>query len=117
MNLAALGITALPVGLVGDDEAGKALLQIFRKNKISVSGITKLKSHVTTTKSRVLAYFVALFTAAGGAHRPRVRDAEGYPSRSGGAGSFGTRVRSGSRCGAAERLWLWRGFFRACSIS
>jgi rfaE bifunctional protein kinase chain/domain len=56
MNLAALGITALPVGLVGDDEAGRALLQIFRKNKISVSGISKLKGHVTTTKTRVLAY-------------------------------------------------------------
>ncbi|PSH04271.1 MAG: hypothetical protein CXZ00_07875 [Acidobacteria bacterium] len=56
MNLAALGVTALPVGLVGDDEAGKALLQIFRKNKISVSGISKIKGHVTTTKTRVLAY-------------------------------------------------------------
>ncbi len=56
MNLAALGVTALPVGLVGDDEAGRALLQIFRKNKISVSGISKLKGHVTTTKTRVLAY-------------------------------------------------------------
>ena len=56
MNLAALGVTALPVGMVGDDEAGKALLQIFRKNKISVSGISKLKGHVTTTKTRVLAY-------------------------------------------------------------
>jgi rfaE bifunctional protein kinase chain/domain len=56
MNLAALGVTALPVGVVGDDEAGKALLQIFRKNKISISGISKLKGHVTTTKTRVLAY-------------------------------------------------------------
>jgi rfaE bifunctional protein kinase chain/domain len=56
MNLAALGVTALPVGLVGDDEAGRTLLQIFRKNKISVSGISKLKGHVTTTKTRVLAY-------------------------------------------------------------
>src|ERR1700682_2737310 len=56
MNLAALGVTALPVGLVGDDEAGRALLQIFRKNKISVSGISKLKGHVTTTKTRLLAY-------------------------------------------------------------
>jgi len=56
MNLAALGVTALPVGLVGDDEAGRALLQIFRKNKISVSGISKLKGHVTTMKTRVLAY-------------------------------------------------------------
>jgi rfaE bifunctional protein kinase chain/domain len=56
MNLAALGVTALPVGLVGDDEPGRALLQIFRKNKISVSGISKLKGHVTTTKTRLLAY-------------------------------------------------------------
>jgi rfaE bifunctional protein kinase chain/domain len=56
MNLAALGVTALPVGMVGDDEAGRALLQIFRKNKISVSGISRLKGHVTTTKTRVLAY-------------------------------------------------------------
>jgi rfaE bifunctional protein kinase chain/domain len=56
MNLAALGVTALPVGLVGDDEAGRALLQIFRRNKISVSGISRLKGHVTTTKTRVLAY-------------------------------------------------------------
>jgi rfaE bifunctional protein kinase chain/domain len=56
MNLAALGVTALPVGLVGDDEAGRALIQIFRKNKISVSGISRLKGHITTTKTRVLAY-------------------------------------------------------------
>jgi rfaE bifunctional protein kinase chain/domain len=56
MNLAALGVTALPVGLVGDDEAGRALLQTFRRNKISVSGISRLKGHVTTTKTRVLAY-------------------------------------------------------------
>ena len=56
MNLAALGVTALPVGLVGDDEPGRALLQIFRKNKISISGISKLKGHITTTKTRVLAY-------------------------------------------------------------
>jgi len=56
MNLNALGVTALPVGLIGDDEPGRALLQIFRKNKISVSGISKLKGHITTTKTRVLAY-------------------------------------------------------------
>jgi D-glycero-beta-D-manno-heptose-7-phosphate kinase len=56
MNLAALGVTALPVGMVGDDEAGRALIQIFRKNKISVSGISRLKGHSTTTKTRILAY-------------------------------------------------------------
>jgi D-glycero-beta-D-manno-heptose-7-phosphate kinase len=56
MNLAALGVTALPVGMVGDDEAGRTLIQIFRKNKISVSGISRLKGHSTTTKTRILAY-------------------------------------------------------------
>jgi rfaE bifunctional protein kinase chain/domain len=56
MNLAALGVTALPVGMVGDDEAGRALIQIFRKHKISVSGISRLKGHSTTTKTRILAY-------------------------------------------------------------
>ena len=56
MNLAALGVTALPVGMVGDDEAGRALIQIFRKHKISVSGISRLKGHSTTTKTRIMAY-------------------------------------------------------------
>ena len=41
---------------MGDDEAGRALIQIFRKNKISVSGISRLKGHSTTTKTRILAY-------------------------------------------------------------
>ncbi len=56
MNLAALGVTALPVGLVGDDEAGRSLLQIFRRQKISVSGISRIKGYTTTTKTRVLAF-------------------------------------------------------------
>ena len=56
MNLAALGVTALPVGLVGDDEAGRSLLQIFRRQKISVSGISRMKGYTTTTKTRVLAF-------------------------------------------------------------
>jgi len=56
MNLAALGVTPLPVGMVGDDDAGRTLLQKLRKNRVSVSGITRLKRHTTTTKTRVLAY-------------------------------------------------------------
>jgi len=61
-NLAELGVTVLPVGVVGDDEAGKALLRMFRQKKIAVSGIQRLKGHATTTKTRVL---------AGHAHGPR----------------------------------------------
>jgi len=54
-NLAALGITVLPVGVVGDDEPGKLLLQRFRERKIPLSGILKLKGHTTVTKTRILA--------------------------------------------------------------
>jgi len=55
MNLAALGVNVLPVGVVGDDEAGSLLLECFRERRISVSGIERLKGHTTTTKTRILA--------------------------------------------------------------
>jgi len=54
-NLAELGVTVLPVGLVGDDEPGRALLACFRKKKIPLSGILRLKGHTTVTKARILA--------------------------------------------------------------
>jgi D-glycero-beta-D-manno-heptose-7-phosphate kinase len=54
-NLADLDVNVLPVGLVGDDEAGKALLRAFRHKRIPVSGILKDKSHITVTKTRILA--------------------------------------------------------------
>ena len=54
-NLADLGTSVLPVGIVGDDEPGRALLQRFRQKKISVSGIIKLKRYTTPTKTRILA--------------------------------------------------------------
>jgi len=55
MNLATLGVHVLPVGVVGDDEAGSLLLEKLHEKKISVSGIQRLKHHITTTKSRILA--------------------------------------------------------------
>src|SRR5579863_1784040 len=55
MNLASLGVNVLPVGVVGDDEAGSLLLERLREKKVSTSGIQRLKSHITTTKSRILA--------------------------------------------------------------
>src|SRR5881397_3384584 len=36
-NLADLGVTVLPVGVIGDDEPGRLLLQAFRRKRISVS--------------------------------------------------------------------------------
>jgi len=55
MNLAALGVNVLPVGVVGDDEPGTLLLEAFRAKKISTTGIQRLKHHTTTTKTRILA--------------------------------------------------------------
>lgn len=55
MNLASLGVNVLPVGVIGDDEAGSLLLECFRERKISISGIERLKNQPTTTKTRILA--------------------------------------------------------------
>jgi len=55
MNLAALGVNVLPVGVVGDDESGRALLKIFQRAHIPVSGVQKIKGWTTVTKTRVLA--------------------------------------------------------------
>lgn len=56
-NLADLGVTVLPVGVVGDDEAGRLLLRAFRHRRIAVSGVLKDKSYTTVTKTRILAGF------------------------------------------------------------
>src|SRR5438093_3272550 len=42
-NLADLGVNVLPVGVIGDDEAGRALLHAFRQKHISVTGIRRIK--------------------------------------------------------------------------
>lgn len=54
-NLADLGVNVLPVGVVGDDEPGRLLLQRFRQKRIPVSGITRIKGYPTVTKTRILA--------------------------------------------------------------
>ena len=56
-NLADLGVTVLPVGVVGDDEPGRLLLRAFRHRRIPVSGVLKDKSYSTVTKTRILAGF------------------------------------------------------------
>jgi D-glycero-beta-D-manno-heptose-7-phosphate kinase len=56
-NLADLGVDVLPVGVVGDDEAGRLLLRAFRHKRIPVSGVLKDKSYTTVTKTRILAGF------------------------------------------------------------
>jgi rfaE bifunctional protein kinase chain/domain len=54
-NLADLGVTVLPVGVVGDDTAGRELLHRFRQKHIALNGILRMKGHATVTKTRILA--------------------------------------------------------------
>jgi rfaE bifunctional protein kinase chain/domain len=54
-NLASLGARVLPVTAVGDDAAGDALIAHFRRQRVNVSGIFRVKGWTTPTKSRFLA--------------------------------------------------------------
>ena len=54
-NLASLGARVLPVTAVGDDAAGEALIAHFRRLRVNVSGIFRVKGWTTPTKSRFLA--------------------------------------------------------------
>jgi D-glycero-beta-D-manno-heptose-7-phosphate kinase len=54
-NLADLGARVLPVGVVGDDEGGRTLVEYFRRKGLDVSGIVQSRAWVTTTKTRYLA--------------------------------------------------------------
>jgi len=53
-NLAALGARVLPVGVVGEDAPGEALIQYFQSRQISTRYIVRAKNHPTPTKTRVL---------------------------------------------------------------
>src|SRR5579864_1009331 len=61
-NLADLGVTVLPGGVIGDDEPGRMLLHAFRQKHISVTAIRRIKGRSTVTKTRIL---------AGTTHSPR----------------------------------------------
>jgi len=54
-NLASLGARVLPITAVGDDSAGDALIAHFRRKRVNVSGIIRVKAWTTPTKSRFLA--------------------------------------------------------------
>lgn len=54
-NLADLGARVLPVGVMGDDEGGKILMDYFRGKRIDTSGILRTRDRATTTKTRYLA--------------------------------------------------------------
>ncbi len=54
-NLADLGARVLPVGVVGDDEGGRKLIDHFRGKHVETSGIIRSRDWVTATKVRYLA--------------------------------------------------------------
>ncbi len=54
-NLASLGARVLPVTAVGLDSAGDALVAHFRRKRVDVSGVVRVKGWTTPTKSRFLA--------------------------------------------------------------
>src|SRR5882724_7086321 len=54
-KLASLGARVLPVTAVGDDAAGDALIAHFRRLRVNVSSIFRVKGWTTPTKSRFLA--------------------------------------------------------------
>ena len=53
-NVAALDGLPLPLGVVGDDEAGSELKQIFQQRDIATHGILVRSGYRTPTKTRVL---------------------------------------------------------------
>jgi len=54
-NLVDLGARVLPVGVVGDDEGGRKLLEHFRRKHVSIANITRARGWTTPTKTRYLA--------------------------------------------------------------
>lgn len=54
-NVAALGGRAIPVGVVGDDEAGNELLRSLRERGVETAGVLRRADYPTPTKTRILA--------------------------------------------------------------
>ena len=53
-NLADLGARVTPVGLIGDDRTGDALLQYFKDKGVSTRGLLRVPGYTTPTKTRIL---------------------------------------------------------------
>jgi D-beta-D-heptose 7-phosphate kinase/D-beta-D-heptose 1-phosphate adenosyltransferase len=54
-NLAALGATVFPFGVVGDDEEGRAIRSLFDAEGMTAKGVVVDASRVTTVKTRIVA--------------------------------------------------------------
>ena len=54
-NLAALGATVFPFGVVGEDEAGRAIRECLDAAGMATKGLVADKSRITTVKTRIVA--------------------------------------------------------------
>ena len=55
VNIVALGARVTQVGVIGDDDAGQALMNLLTERKIGVEGIVVDPDRPTTTKTRIVA--------------------------------------------------------------
>jgi len=55
LNLKALGVEPVPIGVVGTDESGRAVKAILKKRGIATDGLIVEKSYPTPLKTRILA--------------------------------------------------------------
>lgn len=53
-NLSDLGVKTVPVGLIGDDDEGEALLRYFRQKGVTTSLVLRVPGYRTPTKCRIL---------------------------------------------------------------
>lgn len=47
LRLSELGVTVLPVGVVGEDQSGQGVLKALHEHRVSTAGISKLKNYST----------------------------------------------------------------------
>ncbi|MBD3290305.1 D-glycero-beta-D-manno-heptose-7-phosphate kinase [candidate division KSB1 bacterium] len=55
-NIRSLGATAIPVGVVGNDEPGNKLIELFRNMNFDTTGIIIDQSRTTSVKTRIIAH-------------------------------------------------------------
>lgn len=55
-NIAKLGATAIPIGVIGNDPSGRTLLQILKESGFSTQGVIVDETRSTTVKTRVIAH-------------------------------------------------------------
>ena len=56
LNIQSLGANPFICSIIGDDKAGEEFLTLLRDQKLSESGILKIKDRPTTVKTRILAH-------------------------------------------------------------